>query len=106
MDRRPAGGGRGVVRCFVGREVHDAVEACTGWLFVANALAAAGVVGASGRADVRTWPSSGPPNTARERLGLTLVLAYCTRTGTPGSPWAPTLRTIQLIALFDRRMQP
>ena len=32
--------------------------------------------------------------------------AYRTRTGTPGSPWAPTLRTIQLIALFDRRMQP
>ncbi len=31
---------------------------------------------------------------------------YRTRTGTPGSPWAPTLRTIQLIALFDRRMQP
>ena len=83
-----------------------AVEACTGWLFVANALAAAGVVGASGRADVRSWPSSCPPKTARDDLGLTLVLAYRTRTGTPGSPWAPTLRTIQLIALFDRRMQP
>ena len=56
------------VRCFVGREVYVAVEAWTGWLFVANALAAAGVVGASVRADVRTWPSSGPPQTARERL--------------------------------------
>ena len=27
---------------FVGREVHVAVEACTGWLFVSKALTAAG----------------------------------------------------------------
>jgi len=29
---------------FAGREIHVAVEACTGWLFVCDALVAAGAV--------------------------------------------------------------
>ena len=35
---------RGWVECFGGEEVHVAVEACTGWLFVCEALLAAGAV--------------------------------------------------------------
>jgi transposase len=42
IDSSPAAVARGVAR-FAGREVDVAVEACTGWLFVGDALAAAGV---------------------------------------------------------------
>ena len=41
IDSTPAAVGRWVGR-FAGREIHVAVEACTGWLFVCDALAAAG----------------------------------------------------------------
>src|SRR3954452_13546193 len=41
IDSTPAAVGRWVAR-FSGREIHVAVEACTGWLFVCDALAAAG----------------------------------------------------------------
>ena len=43
IDSTPAAVGRWVAR-FGGREIHVAVEACTGWLFVCDALAAAGAV--------------------------------------------------------------
>ena len=42
IDSAPAAAARWVAR-FAGREVHVAVEACTGLLFVCDALAAAGV---------------------------------------------------------------
>jgi len=42
IDSAPAAAARWVAR-FAGREVHVAVEACTGRLFVCDALAAAGV---------------------------------------------------------------
>src|SRR3954453_3638480 len=41
IDSTPAAVGRWATR-FGGREVDVAVEACTGWLFVCDALAAAG----------------------------------------------------------------
>jgi hypothetical protein len=41
IDSTPAAVARWVAR-FAGREVHVAVEACTGWLFVCDALAGAG----------------------------------------------------------------
>src|SRR5919197_1143553 len=43
IDATPAAVARWVER-FAGREGHAAVEACTGWLFVCDALAAAGAV--------------------------------------------------------------
>jgi len=43
IDSTPAAVARWVAR-FAGREVHVAVEACTGWLFVCDALTAAGAV--------------------------------------------------------------
>jgi hypothetical protein len=43
IDATPAAVKRWAAR-FDGREVHVAVEACTGWLFVCDALAAAGAV--------------------------------------------------------------
>src|ERR671930_112296 len=43
IDATPAAVGRWVER-FAGREGHAAVEACTGWLFVCDALAGAGAV--------------------------------------------------------------
>src|SRR5215217_336343 len=43
IDATPAAVTRWVKR-FAGREMHVAVEACTGWLFVCDALAAAGAV--------------------------------------------------------------
>src|ERR671932_832039 len=43
IDSAPAAVGRWVAR-FAGREIDVAVEACTGWLFVCDALAAAGAV--------------------------------------------------------------
>ena len=43
IDATPAAVARWVKR-FSGREVHVAVEACTGWLFVCDALVAAGAV--------------------------------------------------------------
>ena len=54
-------------------------------------------------------PRAGRPQCSMPPVGVARPRpcpAYRTRTGTPGSPWAPTLRTIQLMALFDRRMQP
>ena len=76
---------------------------CTGWLLVA--VAAVGAVAhlaepmfGPGRALARRRP--------RVNDSVLVVLAYGTRTGTPGSPSAPTVRTIQLIAAFDSRMQP
>jgi hypothetical protein len=41
IDSTPAAVARWVAR-FAGREVRVAVEACTGWLFVCDALAVAG----------------------------------------------------------------
>ena len=41
IDSTPAAVGRWVAR-FGGREIHVAVEACTGWLFVCEALKEAG----------------------------------------------------------------
>src|SRR6266508_2769743 len=43
IDATPAAVAAWVKR-FPGQEVHVAVEACTGWLFVCNALVAAGAV--------------------------------------------------------------
>src|SRR5206468_3126561 len=43
IDATPAAVAEWVKR-FAGREVHAAVEACTGWLFVCDALVAAGAV--------------------------------------------------------------
>jgi hypothetical protein len=43
IDSTPAAVERWVAR-FPGREVHVAVEACTGWLFVCEALRRAGAV--------------------------------------------------------------
>jgi transposase len=43
IEATPAAVGRWAQR-FGGREVHVAVEACTGWLFVCDALVAAGAV--------------------------------------------------------------
>src|SRR5688572_23411488 len=43
IDATPAAVARWVQR-FAGREVHVAVEACTGWLFVCDALVAAGAM--------------------------------------------------------------
>ena len=43
IDATPAAVTRWVAR-FAGREIDVAVEACTGWLFVCEALAAAGAV--------------------------------------------------------------
>src|ERR671914_466488 len=43
IDATPAAVARWARR-FAGREVHVAVEACTGWLFVCDALVAAGAV--------------------------------------------------------------
>src|SRR3954467_1509251 len=43
IDATPAAGTRWVKR-FAGREIEVAVEACTGWLFVCDALAGAGAV--------------------------------------------------------------
>jgi transposase len=43
IDATPAAVKRWARR-FDGREVHVAVEACTGWLFVCDALVAAGAV--------------------------------------------------------------
>src|SRR5690349_20431504 len=43
IDATPAAVARWVKR-FGGREVHAAVEACTGWLFVSDALVGAGAV--------------------------------------------------------------
>jgi transposase len=43
IDATPAAVARWVER-FRGRELHVAVEACTGWLFVCDALVAAGAV--------------------------------------------------------------
>jgi transposase len=43
IESTPAAVGRWVKR-FAGREMHVAVEACTGWLFVCDALVGAGAV--------------------------------------------------------------
>jgi transposase len=43
IDSTPAAVARWTAR-FAGREIHVAVEACTGWLFVCDALAAAGAM--------------------------------------------------------------
>jgi transposase len=43
IDSGPSAVARWVAR-FAGREIHVAVEACTGWLFVCDALVAAGAV--------------------------------------------------------------
>src|SRR5215207_3578905 len=43
IDATPAAVARWIER-FAGREIHVAVEACTGWLFVCDALVAAGAV--------------------------------------------------------------
>src|SRR3954453_7772400 len=43
IDATPAAVGRWTER-FNGREMHVAVEACTGWLFVCDALVVAGAV--------------------------------------------------------------
>jgi hypothetical protein len=82
------------------------VKACTGRLFVANVVAAPGAVAHIAESTFGPGRARGRQRLRVNDLVLTLVLAYRTRTGTPGSPRAPTLRTIQLIALFDRRMQP
>jgi transposase len=43
IDATPAAAARWI-EGFGGREIHVAVEACTGWLFVCDALVAAGAV--------------------------------------------------------------